>query len=127
MKAEKKKICLCCGKEQAETHCDHCGVALCTECSNLELWGTGAESLSFRYFCQTCKNDPAVNSWDAKGAMPAMLAKKVRKAEPRFILPRPAGFPYPDQEPDTVGSVTKNTHFTLPSKRKTQRIIPVTP
>jgi hypothetical protein len=65
MKAEKKQLCSSCGKEQAKTECDHCGKSLCRDCSKLEIWGNGAEDLSVRYFCVTCKNDPAINPWGA--------------------------------------------------------------
>lgn len=93
MKAEKKQICSCCGKEQAKTECDHCGVVLCRECSKLEIWGNGAEDLSVRYFCPTCKNDPVVNPWGAHSNMPDIPAeeeiaprvlkiKKIRKSAP---------------------------------------------
>jgi hypothetical protein len=94
MKAEKNQICSCCGKEQAKTECDHCGVALCRNCSKLEIWGNGAEDLSIRYFCTTCKNDPVINPWGAhsnisdnleeeKVAPRVMKSKKIRKAAPR--------------------------------------------
>jgi hypothetical protein len=126
MKTEKKQICSHCGKEGAKTKCDHCGVTLCRECTNVEIWGTGAECLSFRYFCKTCKEDPAVNSWDAEGSMPyipveevascVVKTKEIRRAKPRFILPRPAGFPYPNEESDTVQSSVP-----APKKNKKER------
>jgi len=94
MKANKNQICSSCGKEQAKTECDHCGKALCRECSKLEIWGNGAEDLSVRYFCQTCKNDPAVNPWGAystisdisaeEEAAPQVTArKKSRRSAPK--------------------------------------------
>jgi hypothetical protein len=94
MKAEKKQLCSSCGKEQAKTECDHCGKALCRDCSKLEIWGNGAEDLSVRYFCVTCKNDPAVNPWGAHSniseslveeeAAPRIRAsKKIRRAAPK--------------------------------------------
>jgi hypothetical protein len=93
MKNEKTQLCSSCGKEQAKTECDHCGVALCRECSMLEIWGNGAEDLSVRYFCPTCKNDPAVNPWGAhsnisdnleeeKASPRVMKSRKIRKAAP---------------------------------------------
>ncbi len=94
MKTNKSQLCSSCGKEQAKTECDHCGKALCRECSKLEIWGNGAEDLSVRYFCLTCKNDPVVNPWGAystisdasaeeEAALQVMASKKSRKAAPK--------------------------------------------
>jgi hypothetical protein len=65
MKEDKKQSCSVCGKEQAKTECDNCGTVLCGECCKLEIWGTGAEDLSARYFCPACKDNPDVNPWGA--------------------------------------------------------------
>ena len=65
MKEDKKQICSVCGKEQAKTECDNCGTVICGECCKLEIWGTGAEDLSARYFCPACKDNPDVNPWGA--------------------------------------------------------------
>lgn len=59
--------CTACGKKQAKTHCDNCATAICGDCCKLEIWGCGAEDLSARYFCPTCKDDPDVNPWGAHG------------------------------------------------------------
>jgi hypothetical protein len=75
MKASKSQLCSSCGKEQAKTECDHCGKALCRDCSKLEIWGNGAEDLSVRYFCLTCKNDPIVNPWGAYSSISETLAE----------------------------------------------------
>lgn len=65
MKDNKNQKCTVCGKEQAKTECDNCGIAICGGCCKLEIWGSGAEDLSARYFCPTCKEDPDVNPWGA--------------------------------------------------------------
>ena len=65
MKDNKNQKCTVCGKEQAKTECDNCGIAICGDCCKLEIWGSGAEDLSARYFCPTCKEDPDVNPWGA--------------------------------------------------------------
>jgi len=57
--------CAACGKKQAKTVCDNCGAAICGDCCKFEIWGSGAEDLSARYFCPTCKDDPNVNPWGA--------------------------------------------------------------
>jgi 3-oxoacid CoA-transferase A subunit len=57
--------CTACGKKQARTKCDNCGTVLCGDCCKLEIWGCGAEDLTARYFCPTCKDDPDVNPWGA--------------------------------------------------------------
>jgi hypothetical protein len=67
MKDNKNKECAVCGKELAKTECDNCGTAICGDCCKLEIWGSGAEDLSARYFCPTCKEDPDVNPWGAHG------------------------------------------------------------
>ncbi len=59
--------CTVCGKKQARTECDNCGTAICGDCCKLEIWGCGAEDLSARYFCPTCRDDPDVNPWGAYG------------------------------------------------------------
>jgi 3-oxoacid CoA-transferase A subunit len=60
-----EKKCTACGKKQAKTECDNCRTELCGDCCKLEIWGSGAEDLSARYFCPTCKDDPDVNPWGA--------------------------------------------------------------
>ena len=65
MKDNKNQKCSVCGKGQAKTECDNCGTAICGDCCKLEIWGSGAEDLSARYFCPTCKDDPDVNPWGA--------------------------------------------------------------
>lgn len=65
MKDNKSQKCTVCGKENAKTECDNCGTAICGDCCKLEIWGSGAEDLSARYFCPTCKEDPDVNPWGA--------------------------------------------------------------
>jgi hypothetical protein len=65
MKDNKNQKCTVCKKEQAKTECDNCGTAICGDCCKLEIWGSGAEDLSARYFCPTCKEDPDVNPWGA--------------------------------------------------------------
>lgn len=65
MKANEKHICAVCGEREAVTECEHCGLMLCRECRKLELWGTGAEDLSVKYFCPACKDNPDVNPWGA--------------------------------------------------------------
>lgn len=60
--------CTACGKKLAKTECDNCGTALCGDCCKLEIWGCGAEDLTARYFCPTCKDDPDVNPWGAFSA-----------------------------------------------------------
>ncbi|PKN05615.1 MAG: hypothetical protein CVU74_00850 [Deltaproteobacteria bacterium HGW-Deltaproteobacteria-9] len=65
MKDYKKQICSVCGKAQVKTECDNCGTAICGDCCKFEIWGSGAEDLTARYFCPTCKEDPAVNPWGA--------------------------------------------------------------
>jgi len=55
--------CAVCGKNQARTECDNCKTAICGDCCKLEIWGSGAEDLSARYFCPTCRDDPNVNPW----------------------------------------------------------------
>jgi hypothetical protein len=65
MKANEKHTCEICGKAEAVTECEHCGKHMCRECRKLEIWGTGAEDLSVKYFCPTCKENPDVNPWGA--------------------------------------------------------------
>ena len=67
MKDNKNQKCSVCGKEQAKTECDNCGTSICGDCCKLEIWGSGAEDLSARYFCPACKDDPDVNPWGAHG------------------------------------------------------------
>ncbi|MEN6475120.1 MAG: hypothetical protein ABFD81_13985 [Syntrophaceae bacterium] len=66
MKADEKHMCEVCGKVEGVTECEHCGKHLCRECRKLEIWGTGAEDLSVKYFCPTCKDNPDVNPWGAR-------------------------------------------------------------
>jgi hypothetical protein len=65
MKEDKKQICSVCGKAQVKTECDNCGTSICGDCCKFEIWGSGAEDLTARYFCPKCKEDPAVNPWGA--------------------------------------------------------------
>lgn len=65
MKADEKHTCAVCGKVEAVTECYHCGKYLCRECRKLEIWGTGAEDLSVKYFCPSCQDNPDVNPWGA--------------------------------------------------------------
>jgi hypothetical protein len=84
MKTDKNDRCSVCGKAHAKTECDNCGAPLCRECCKLEIWGSGAEDLSARYFCPTCKEDPAVNPWGAHYNVPDREEDKkpgVRKAK----------------------------------------------
>ena len=62
-----ERKCTACGKKEAKTECDNCRTAICGDCCKLEIWGGGAEDLSARYFCPTCKDDPDVNPWGASG------------------------------------------------------------
>jgi hypothetical protein len=59
------KRCAVCGKAEAVDFCDTCGKALCRKCRKLEVWGTGAEDLSFRHLCPSCKDNPEINPWGA--------------------------------------------------------------
>jgi hypothetical protein len=86
MKEDKKQICTVCGKEQAKTECDNCGTAICGDCCKLEIWGSGAEDLSARYFCPTCKEDPDVNPWGAHGNVVDKAAVP-QKAEGEKVRP----------------------------------------
>lgn len=65
-KAPENLRCHVCWKKQALTVCDHCGKELCSDCRELEIWGTGAEDLSAKYFCPECKDNPDVNPWGAR-------------------------------------------------------------
>jgi hypothetical protein len=85
MKDNKNQKCVVCGKEQAKTECDNCGIAICGDCCKLEIWGSGAEDLSARYFCPTCKEDPDVNPWGAHGNV-VNKATVTKKAEVKNIL-----------------------------------------
>jgi len=85
MKENKNQKCTVCGKEQAKTECDNCGIVICGDCCKLEIWGSGAEDLSARYFCPTCKDNPDVNPWGAhsnvvEGADDRAADKKIRVA-----------------------------------------------
>ncbi|MGD0275631.1 MAG: hypothetical protein ABSB79_06200 [Syntrophales bacterium] len=64
--AIKNLRCHVCWKNQAVTVCDHCGKELCKDCQKLEIWSTGAEDLSAKYFCPECKDNPDVNPWGAR-------------------------------------------------------------
>jgi hypothetical protein len=75
--------CSDCGRQIAVTSCDHCGKRLCRKCCKLELWGTGAEDLSARYFCSVCKADPDVNPWGAHGV--ASDIENERDVEVRMV------------------------------------------
>jgi len=66
MKADEKNLCAVCGRFEAVMACDHCGKPLCRDCRKFELWGSGAEDLSAKYFCPACKDDPDVNPWGAR-------------------------------------------------------------
>jgi len=57
--------CTVCGKKTAIAACDSCGAALCDDCRKLEIWGSGAEDLTARYFCPACKDAPVVTPWGA--------------------------------------------------------------
>ena len=83
MKVKDITRCAVCGKQIAVTACDHCGKKLCRECCKLELWGTGAEDLSAKYFCPACKADPDVNPWGAHGVEPDV--EKERERYPRKV------------------------------------------
>jgi len=74
-KPVKKNICIACGKEPATTTCDHCGSPICKECITLEIWGSGAEDLSAKYFCPGCKENPDINPWGAHTREAEKLAK----------------------------------------------------
>jgi len=86
MKDNKNQKCTVCGKEQAKTECDNCGTAICGDCCKLEIWGSGAEDLSARYFCPTCKEDPDVNPWGAHGNV-VEKAAVTQKAEGKNVRP----------------------------------------
>ena len=66
MKANEETLCAVCGRLEAVMACDQCGKPLCRDCWKLELWGTGAEDLSAKYFCPACKDNPDVNPWGAR-------------------------------------------------------------
>ena len=66
MLADERIICGVCGRYEALMACDHCGKPLCPDCRKLELWGSGAEDLSAKYFCPACKDNPDVNPWGAR-------------------------------------------------------------
>lgn len=85
MKDDKKQSCSVCGKGQAKTECDNCGTAICGECCKLEIWGSGAEDLSARYFCPACKDDPAVNPWGAYSNVVDEKAAVLQKAENKKV------------------------------------------
>jgi hypothetical protein len=88
MKEDEKQSCSVCGKEQAKTECDNCGTVICGECCKLEIWGTGAEDLSARYFCPACKDNPDVNPWGAYSNVSEGAEKQehvIRKAEGKNI------------------------------------------
>ena len=88
MKDDKKQSCSVCKKEPAKTECDNCGITLCGECCKFEIWGTGAEDLSARYFCPTCKDDPDVNPWGAYSSISDGEEKKesvIWKAEGKKV------------------------------------------
>ena len=59
------KKCMVCNKNEAIDQCYGCGAALCNDCRQLEIWGSGAEDLSAKYFCPVCKEDPEINPWGA--------------------------------------------------------------
>lgn len=59
------KRCAVCGKAEAIDECHVCGKSLCKNCRKLEVWGTGAEDLTFRNLCEKCKNSPEANPWGA--------------------------------------------------------------
>jgi len=65
MKTLNIRRCAVCGKAEAVDTCYVCSKALCKKCRKLEVWGTGAEDLTFRNLCEKCKNDPEVNPWGA--------------------------------------------------------------
>jgi hypothetical protein len=65
MKAINLKRCAICGKAEAVDTCDACGKAICKKCLKLEIWGTGAEDLSFKHLCPSCKDNPEINPWGA--------------------------------------------------------------
>lgn len=65
MKVDETDTCAVCGAVEAVILCDHCDKPLCRECRTFEIWGTGAEDLSVKYFCPACKNNPDVNPWGA--------------------------------------------------------------
>jgi hypothetical protein len=65
MKAVNLKRCAICGKAEAVDTCDTCGKAICKKCLKLEVWGTGAEDLTFKHLCPSCKDNPEINPWGA--------------------------------------------------------------
>lgn len=65
MKAANKTLCSVCGKAEAVDTCDACGKPLCKKCRKMEIWGTGAEDLTFKHLCPACKDNPDVNPWGA--------------------------------------------------------------
>lgn len=65
MKAINLKRCAICGKAEAVDTCDTCGKAICKKCLKLEIWGTGAEDLTFKHLCPSCKDNPEINPWGA--------------------------------------------------------------
>ncbi|MBN1881157.1 MAG: 3-oxoacid CoA-transferase subunit A [Deltaproteobacteria bacterium] len=80
-----KTKCTVCGKKQARTVCDNCGAEICGDCCKLEVWGCGAEDLTARYFCPTCKEDPDVNPW---GAFSNTDSKKTAVSNKRVYVER---------------------------------------
>ena len=61
----KEKTCECCKENEAITICAGCGKSLCRQCRKMEIWGSGAENLTVKYFCPECKEDPDINPWGA--------------------------------------------------------------
>jgi len=72
MMADKETLCVACGRIEAIMSCDHCGKPLYRVCRKFELWGSGAEDLSAKYFCPRCTDNPDVNPWGARDDDPGL-------------------------------------------------------
>ncbi|MBN1636336.1 MAG: hypothetical protein JW920_07470 [Deltaproteobacteria bacterium] len=60
-----KHLCEICAQRVGVAKCDGCGKILCKQCRQIEIWGSGAEDLTVKYFCNKCKEDSEINPWGA--------------------------------------------------------------
>jgi hypothetical protein len=54
-------LCEICKKKELYTRCQGCGIAMCNDCTILELFGHGCGCIYPVPLCSKCYPDPAIN------------------------------------------------------------------
>ncbi len=56
------KVCGVCKQKEIHLLCDGCGIPVCEECLRYGMYGTGCGNVQPLYLCQTCYDDPGINT-----------------------------------------------------------------